>query len=63
MAPVKTIQKHYATWLSKETKSLLNERDNAQKHAAETKNQDDWRLYKCLRNRATSKMREDSAGA
>ena len=60
MALVKTIQvkKHYATWLSKETKALLNERDNAQKHAADTKNQDDWRLYKSLRNRTTSKMRE-----
>ena len=61
MAPVKTIKlrKNYASWLTKETRTLLTERDNAQKHAATTKNQDDWRLYKNLRNRATSKMREE----
>ena len=61
MAPVKTIQisKQYAPWLTKDTKLLLNERNNAQKYAAQTGDADDWRLYKSLRNRATSTMRSE----
>ena len=61
MAPVKTVQirKYYASWLTKETKLLLTERNRAQNYAAQTGNVDDWRLYKSLRNSANSKMRAE----
>jgi hypothetical protein len=59
MAPIRTIQIHtrYASWLSDNTKKLLKERNDAQKQASVTKDPDDWRLYKHLRNSATAKMR------
>ena len=59
MAPIRTIQIHtrYASWLSDNTKKLLKERNDAQKLASVTKDPDDWRLYKHLRNSATAKMR------
>ena len=61
MAPVKTIQMrtHYAPWLSKETKQLLQERNNAHKTASESGYQDDWRMFRCLRNRANSIMKQE----
>ena len=61
MAPVRTIQvrKNYAPWLSKETKRLMQERNEAQKHASQTRDQDDFRQFKSLRNQATAKMRQD----
>ena len=45
MAPVRTIQvrRSYAPWLSDSSKELLKERDDAQKLASQTKNQDDYR--------------------
>ena len=56
MAPVRTIQvrSKYAAWLSDHTKAMLKLRD-----AARTKNQDDWREYKNLRNSATARMRAE----
>ena len=61
MAPVRTIQVRtkYAPWLSDSTKALLKERNSAQEIAAQTKNQDDWRLFKSIRNRATARMRQE----
>ena len=59
VAPIRTIQVRstYAAWLSDETKALLKHRDAAQAKAASTRNSDDWRAYKSLRNNATAKMR------
>ena len=59
MAPIRTIQIHtrYAPWLGDNTKKLLKERNDAQKLASVTKDPDDWRLYKHLRNTATAKMK------
>ena len=56
MAPMKTVQirTNYIPWLSQLTKDLMQERDRLQKLAVETKNQDDWRNYKNLRNRQTT---------
>ena len=53
MAPIKTFQvyKKYASWLSTETKNLMLERDQAQKNAANSKLDDDWKQYKSLRNK------------
>ena len=58
MAPIKTIQigTRYAPWLSDNTKKLLEKRNTAQKVASTTRDPDDWRHYKHLRNTATAKM-------
>ena len=57
LAPVKTVQTRtkYAPWLSNSTKSLMKERDEAQRKAASTKHEDDWKTYKRLRNQVTSR--------
>ena len=59
MAPIKTIQvrSKYAAWLSGETKTMLRERNSAQAKAAETRDPDDWRRYKNLRNSVTARVR------
>jgi hypothetical protein len=59
MAPVKTIQIHtrYAPWLSEDTKKLMDKRNAVQKKAAESRDADDWREYKSLRNSATARMK------
>ena len=61
MAPVRTIQirTKYAPWLSDNTKELLKLRNNAQAKANQSRNQDDWRAYKNLRNTATARMRTE----
>ena len=61
MAPVRTIQvrKKYAPWLTDTTKKLMQERNEAQKLASQTRNLDDFRLFKSLRNQATVKIRQD----
>ena len=62
MAPVRTIQRRSknAAWLSDQTKAMLKLIDAAQATAARTKNQDDWREYKNLRNSATARMRAEN---
>ena len=61
MAPIQTFQVRtkYAPWLSQQTKELIKERDQAQKRAAESKDEDDWRHYKALRNTTTSILRTE----
>ena len=61
MAPVRTIQVRtkYAPWFSDNTKDLIKNRNEAHKIASETKSQDDYRLYKSVRNQATAKMRQE----
>ena len=61
LAPVKTIQvrNKYAPWLSQNTKELMKERNAAQETASKTRDLDDWRKYKSLRNQATSKMKQE----
>ena len=61
MAPIKKIQTRtkYAPWLSKETKLLKDKREAAQEQAAQTDNQEDWRVFRGLRNQVTAKSRED----
>ena len=58
MAPIRTIQvrSKYAPWLTDSTKQLLKDRNEAQKHANKTKNLEDYRQYKALRNQATAIM-------
>ena len=61
MAPIRTIQvrSKYAAWLSEQTKAMLKLRDAAQATAARTKDPDDWREYKNMRNTATARMRAE----
>ena len=61
MAPMKTVQirTNYIPWLSQLTKDLMQERDRLQKLAVETKNQDDWRNYKNLRNRINNRLKSE----
>ena len=61
MAPIRTIQirENYAPWLSSETKHLMAERDRAQKVAAETKSANDWKLFKMIRNKVNSILRNE----
>ena len=46
----------YAAWLSDTTKDILKLRNKAQAKAAQTRDQDDWRAYKNLRNRASARL-------
>ena len=59
--PMKTIQirKNYAPWLSKHMKCCLLERDKLQKRAIDSKDPNDFRQYKKVRNRITSQLRLD----
>ena len=59
MAPMKTIQvrKKYVPWLSKATLNLMKERDALQKNAAESKNDDDWKKFKKLRNQINNRLK------
>ena len=63
LAPVKTIQTRtkYAPWLSTSTKELIEKRDQAQRRASSTSLDEDWRLFKKLRNQVTSKLRVDKS--
>ena len=48
VAPIKTIQirTHYSPWLSDETKTLMAERNNAQRIASRTQSTEDWIKFK-----------------
>ena len=61
MAPIRSFQVRtkYAPWLSQNTKNLIKERDQAQQKAARTKNADDWRIYKQMRNKVTNVLRTE----
>ena len=61
MAPIHTIQirENYAPWLSYETKRIMAERDIAQKKAAETKYEEDWKLFRRLRNKVNSLLKNE----
>ena len=63
LAPVRTVQSRtrYAPWLTKETKSVMRERDAAQVHAADTQHPDYWRMYRNLRNTVTGIMRKEKS--
>ena len=61
MAPVKKYQvrSNYAPWLTSKTKDLMNERDLAQKTAAETGNEEDWKKFKVLRNQINGILKKE----
>ena len=59
MAPMRTIQvrSNYNPYISKETLLLMKERDELQKKASESKDKDDWRKYKKLRNNVNNRLK------
>ena len=59
MAPIKTIQirKKYCPWLSAETKTLMENRNDAQRRFDLTKDPIDWGQYKKLRNKVNNRLR------
>ena len=59
LSPEKLIQhsNKYAPWLTEATKDMIDQRNEAQKAAVASKNLDDWRQFKNLRNTAKSRMR------
>ena len=61
MAPVKKFQvrNHYAPWLTSSTKALITERDLAQLKAAKSGAENDWKLFKQLRNRINNKLKAE----
>ena len=61
MAPVKKFQVRtkYAAWLSDETKERMKERDIAQDKAALSGSQEDWAVYKRLRNGLTKVLHKE----
>ena len=60
MAPVRKyqIRNKYAPWLTNASKSLLTDRDLAQKKASETGNDDDWKTFRKLRNQLNSRLKK-----
>ena len=54
-APVKTFQTRtkFAPWLSDTTKQLMKDRDLAQIQASSSRNENDWKNYRVLRNKGT----------
>ena len=59
MAPIKVIQvrQKYCPWLSQKTKDLISERNQAQKTASETRDSDDWKKFKHLRNTVNNRLK------
>ena len=58
-APVRKVQirPKYRPWVSKESKTLMKQRDYAQELASSTSDPDDWRKFKNLRNTVVSRLR------
>ena len=61
LAPIRSIQvrQKYCPWLSQQTKDLIHERNQAQKTASETQNNDDWNNYKRLRNTVNNRLKHE----
>ena len=52
LAPLRTIQTrtNFAPWISAGIKTQMNARDAAQKKAADSQKEEDWKVYKILCN-------------
>ena len=60
-SPIKIVQpnKKFKSWISKQTIELFKQRDMSREKAKMTGEENDWKIFKTLRNRATNKMRQD----
>ena len=63
MAPIRTFQTrtNYSPWLSPESKKLINDRNNAQQKASESKSEEDWSVYKTIRNYVNSILKNEKS--
>ena len=63
MAPMRTFQmrKSFTPWLSQETLKLIRDRDALYKLAVETKDRDDWKRYKKVRNIVSNRLRYEES--
>ena len=61
MAPMKTFQttSKYCPWLTEEAKVMIKDRNTAQEHFSENKNEINFEKFKTLRNKVTKKLRND----
>ena len=59
IAPVKKfqVQNHYAPWLTSSTKALISDCELAQIKAIETGDENDWKIFKQLRNRINNRLK------
>ena len=59
LAPVKKIQirSQYVPWLTYE--KLMQDRDDAQKHASNTQSGENWQAYKHLRNTVNNRLKSE----
>ena len=63
LIPVNKIQptKKKSNWVSRETKELIEKRNNARNTATQTNTEEDWTLYRKTRNKVTEKLRKDKS--
>ena len=63
MAPVRRIQRrrHYAGWLSEETKQLMVKRDEAMVKFTTTRLQEDWESARALRNIVVRRLKSEKS--
>ena len=63
MAPIRTFQirTKYIPWMSQSTKDLIEERNQAQRKACNTNNEEDWREYRSIRNKVTGILRVEKS--
>ena len=59
LAPMRNIQvkTKYNPWISQDTISLMKDRDNLQKDAAQTGDKNKWDQYKKIRNKINNKLK------
>ena len=60
-ATIRKVQprKSYKAWITKETRTLMDERDNYRKTAQETQDNDDWEYYRRCRNKCVTEVNKD----
>ena len=59
MAPMNTVQMRtkYALWLSHATKNMMMEKDILQSRAAQSKDLEKWKEFKCLRIKINARLK------
>ena len=59
--PIKKVQrkKDQKSWITTETRKMMEDRDRARAKAAESNEDDDWKSYRKMRNKVVEKVRKD----
>ena len=63
VAPLKVnqIRSKHKAWVTRETRQLMDLRDKTRAKAQTSKSEDDWSLYKSLRNKCSANVKSDKA--